>query len=312
MAMNTTTPNPPRSLLYIGPILGLAAVTLLMFMPMVVVRESTGTADLATAAAGVSSATAALSAIFRASARTILRSSLLLAVRATTRTFSRRIARAALRSMLGTLLPVFRTAKLGGVQRRQSGLTAIALGFVTLVFSFYGVVMLMGHDSSEALLHGRTIGTIALLAGLPLLVHTGLMLLASKITGVSVSFHTTIDGLLLQAYFTGAGSFMPLCSDAELDENASPRKRASCAAIVLLGLLGVGFLIDAIAALSGAYWLSTLSGIFLLYGFVFAFPLQPLDGKDLWDFSKAGWAVVFLLVLYAFVTRMPEALYDIL
>ena len=82
-------------------------------------------------------------------------------------------------------------------------MVAIGLGFGTLVLSFYGVMVLMGHDQSDVILHGRSMGLISLMAGVPLLVHTGLMLLGSRLTGVAVRFHTTLDGLLLQAYFTG-------------------------------------------------------------------------------------------------------------
>jgi hypothetical protein len=308
--MAQETPRTP-SLDLAGPVLGLLMVILFMFLPIGLVGSAYSPEEAAALTAGAGSATAALSAIFRASARTILRSSLLLALRATTRTFSRRIARAALRSVLGALLPTLGGRVAGEVSvRKQSGPAALGLGYVTLALSFLGVAMVGGTaltDMSPGALAG-----LSALAGLPLLVHSLLMWAVARATGVQVTFHTTLDGLLLQLYFTGSGSFMPLCSDAELDPNAPVRSRAICAGSVLGGLLLSFYVLELLAGALNAPLLSMLSGIFVLYAFVFAFPLQPLDGKDLWDYSPWAWLAVFGLVLWSFTTHVPDVLYDIL
>ena len=46
--------------------------------------------------------------------------------------------------------------------------------------------------------------------------------------------------------------------------------------------------------------------------FVISFPLQPLEGSDIFADSRLRWFGVFLLVLTAFLLNMPETFYAIL
>ena len=50
----------------------------------------------------------------------------------------------------------------------------------------------------------------------------------------------------------------------------------------------------------------------LIYAFVYSFPIPPLDGKDIWDFSRLLWFAVWSLCIIAFVLRLPEVIYGIL
>lgn len=196
-------------------------------------------------------------------------------------------------------------------QRAQlPGWAAITLGYLALAASFGGVMALAAPETRAALAHATPAPVLALMAGLPLLAHTGMMLFWSRRTGVSVQFTTTLDGLLLQAYFTGASSFLPLSSDAELEGDR--RSKAKCAGAVLVGMIALHAALGLVGDLTGLDLVTQLSSLFLVYAFVFAFPLQPLDGGDIWAESRWAWLAVWLLVLFFFLGRLPEAYYAIL
>ena len=62
----------------------------------------------------------------------------------------------------------------------------------------------------------------------------------------------------------------------------------------------------ALSALADTYHLdaaSFVAAMMLVYAFVFAFPLHPLDGKEIWDFSKLLWLLLFGLCMAAFLNR---------
>jgi hypothetical protein len=52
--------------------------------------------------------------------------------------------------------------------------------------------------------------------------------------------------------------------------------------------------------------------MFLVYCFVYAFPLRPLEGHDLWKRSKLLWACAFAPIFIAFVFFFPAELTAIL
>ncbi|MCB9760948.1 MAG: hypothetical protein H6739_14005 [Alphaproteobacteria bacterium] len=287
--------------------LALAIALTVMLLPMLLIGELVDAPETPDSAVAMG-ATAALGAIFRASARNILRSTFMMAIRATSRAVSRRVARAVLRSLMSLFLPTMKLPELK--LRRMPGWLAVSIGFVALILSFAGVLAQVD-DSTRASLTAGTPGPfVAVLAALPLLAHATMMRFLARYHKLQVSFETTIDGLLLQAYFTGAASFLPLASDAELE---GPKvAKAKCAAGVLAGLLVCHFLCAGLAALTGVAALSLLSTMFLLYVFVFSFPLKPLDGGDIWAASRGWWCAMWVPVLAAFMTRLPEVFYDIL
>lgn len=262
------------------------------------------------AGVAATSAAAALGAIFRASARNLLRSTLMTAVRATSRAVSRRVARALLRSLMGVFLPTLDQDALAERRAPLPGWIAISLGYVALVLSFGGVLYFSGPETRAALCGTTSPVVLALLAGAPLLAHAAMMQFWAPRSGVTVTFSTTLDGLLLQAYFTGAMSFLPLSSDAELE--GPSRGKALCSAAVLLGMVGLHVAFALIGQATGLLALQQLASIFLVYCFVFSFPLKPLDGGDIWAENRWGWLFVWGIVLFFFLGSLPETFYDIL
>ena len=127
---------------------------------------------------------------------------------------------------------------------------------------------------------------------------------------MKIALSTAIDGILLQAYFTGAMSYLPLASDVELE--GSTRSKAICAAGVLFGFVLLYAVFSLAGDALGNPWMTGLSAQLLLYAFVLSFPLPPLDGSDVWAHSRWAWLAVFLAILMTFLGRMPESFYEIL
>ena len=88
------------------------------------------------------------------------------------------------------------------------------LGFVALSCSFFGVLMLSS-NSPEIYNISPVISSI--LAGSAVLFHFGYLFAIAQYLNVNVTMQTPGDGIFLQAYFTGAGSYLPLTSDMKLD-----------------------------------------------------------------------------------------------
>jgi putative Mn2+ efflux pump MntP len=127
---------------------------------------------------------------------------------------------------------------------------------------------------------------------------------------VKTSLRTSLDGMILQAYFTGALSFLPLASDVEL--KGETENKAKCSAMALLMLLGISLTLDTLGVLLGMVLLEVWAAQMLLYTFVISFPLKPLEGSDVFAASRLQWFGIFLLVLLAFLLNMPETFYAIL
>ena len=254
-------------------------------------------------------ATAALGAVFRSGARNLLRSTLMAAARATSRTVSRRAVRAVLRTVVEVLLP--RAGRASAAEGKAlAGLPAAGVGFAALVVSFLLVAVHVEEDVRAALLGGQPVLLMAVVAALPLLVYLGLLRLGAHLTGCTVRIVTSADGLALQTYFTLAGSFMPLTTDAEVV--GSPQQRGQCALLVTLGLLGMHYLLGGLASLSGLSLLDHLGGFVLLYAFVFSFPLKPLDGGHIYEWSRGIWFAAWAVVVLSFLSNLPDVLYDVL
>ncbi len=261
-------------------------------------------------AVAATGATAALGAVFRSSARNLLRSTLMAAARATSRTVSRRVVRVVLRTLLELVVPSVGRAQLRGQRSGLAGMRAVALGFVALMASFLGVVAQAESSIRDTLTGGHSVVVMAGLAALPLLLYVGLLDLGTRVTGARVRLVTSFDGLLLQVYFTLAGSFMPLTTDAEL--TGTPAQKGRCALVVVMGLILVHYLLSLFATLSGIHLAEQLGGLVLLYGFVFSFPLKPLDGGHIFSWNRGVWLAMWLVVLVTFLGNLPGALYDVL
>jgi len=304
--------------------LGLVAVTLLLFAPMLLIHEYEAEAppesDVEAAGAAVS-----VGVLLRALVRRLLRtgsSDVFRTVagtlfRTSARTLTRRLVRAASRALGGLLAreAVARVSEKSGVsflEARQSPLVAFTLGFAALALSFWGILQIVG-PKEAALVTGQgqlSALTVALLAAVPVLWYGLVAFTAGRWTGVTVNARTALDGLLLQGYFTGAGSFLPMTTDVEYE--GEPQQQAWTAGSVLGGMYAAHLLLGALAAASGSFALDFASGMFLIYAFVYVFPIRPLEGHYIWRRSKLAWVGFGVPILASFLLMLPEALTGVL
>lgn len=254
----------------------------------------------------VMTATVALGAIFRSNGRNILRSSMMSAVRTVMRTFLRRLIRMVLPILLRLFLPLFRTGKNKG-EKTQSLAQAMILGFVALSCSFFGVLMLSS-NSPEIYNISPVISSI--LAGSAVLFHFGYLFAIAQYLNVNVTMQTPGDGIFLQAYFTGAGSYLPLTSDMKLD--GDPSDCGNCSSWTLSALLGTALFFDLIGILLSSPLLILWGAQLLLYTFVISFPLPPLEGYAVWKYHKFTWLVLFSIIFLAFALNLPQEFHAIL
>jgi Zn-dependent protease len=52
--------------------------------------------------------------------------------------------------------------------------------------------------------------------------------------------------------------------------------------------------------------------MFLIYCFIYSFPIQPLEGYDVFRQSKLVWMCIWIPILISFVKSMPDAYTSIL
>lgn len=295
---------------------------LCMVVPMVVISMYTQQGGAGGGAGG--EAAVGIAAILRFAARRLLRvgagsmlSTTLGAVsRTTARTMIRRLVRVALKTMLAAKTKEWRAAQSGadgaddGTPAQQAWV-AVSLGALALYLSLWFILaQVLSPEVRQLILHDIAPEVAAALGALPLVVYAVSAYLAGRLFGVQVQYVTGIDGLLLQAYFTGAGSFLPLTTDTHYaGPDAAVRRLAMS---ILLGNLVLFGVLALAAHLTGSYPLEFFASITLIYLFVFAFPIRPLDGHYLWQHSKLLWLAVFVPVLLAFFAYIPEALNDIL
>ena len=121
---------------------------------------------------------------------------------------------------------------------------------------------------------------------------------------------TGIDGGIIQLYFAGAASFMPLTSDVELE--GSDKEKAIVSLVGLLVPTAVALVIWGIWRALGNPWILFVADLFLIYPMVQVFPLKPLDGSDVWAWSRWVWLLVFSGVMGAFMFLGSEALKNVI
>lgn len=309
MPSSDATPAAPQPApRMIGPALAVVSVSLCMLLPMFLIRGYEPAPPADPNLTGVA-ATVAIGAMLRTSGQTVLRSTFMSAARTMTRALTRRVVRSFLPMMMRLFLPAFRFSAIeGGAERgRQPLWWSLSLGMLTLGLSFYGVVWVSGDN---ALLTGMSPFEVSCMATVPLILHFVLFYSIGKLTNVEIELRTDIDGVFLQGYFTGAGSYLPLASDIELE--GTTRDKGICAAGVLLGFLVAYVLLEGAGQLIGSAMLVGAAAQVLLYAFVLSFPLPPLDGSDVWAHSRWAWLLIWTATLLTFLGRMPEAFYGIL
>jgi hypothetical protein len=254
--------------------------------------------------------TVAVGTIFRSNSRNFLKSTFMSAVRTALRTWIRRLVRLAIPILLRVFLPLLKTKKKKSEEQiRQPVWLSLSLGFVALWVSFYGVISLHPHIE-EKVLFGFSLGVSATLAASTYLLHALLLWFFAQRNGTVMSVNTSLEGILLQGYFTGALSYLPLASDLSIEGTAEGRAKTHLS--TLLSLLVGSVILHVCGGFFAIPLLSCLSTHMLLYCFVISFPLKPLDGNGLFEYRKRLWLVVFSLVMLCFLLNMPEYFYGIL
>ncbi len=170
---------------------------------------------------GAATVTVALGTIIRSNGRNIIKSTFMSAVRTALRAVTRRLIRSMLPLLLRLFLPSFTTSTVSDIEQIEKDnpqplVIALGLGVITLGLSFYGVVVLHPQLTANDFVLGLPLVTLSVLAGLNIVIHYGVMAWSGIRTNVKTQLRTSFDGMLLQAYFTGALSFLPLASDVEV------------------------------------------------------------------------------------------------
>ncbi|MCP4040437.1 MAG: hypothetical protein GY731_00580 [Gammaproteobacteria bacterium] len=303
------------------------SVLALLFLPLFLIHGYE-TEEVVRGVGHLGEVTVGLAVILRATARrvlttaasSILRTSFATFSRAAARTVMRRFIRFFLRTLFGVIARDIAAApaqlsKTGDEQanrEQRSPFIPLALGAVSLCLSFAGILLVVTPAQRYDITHGSltTLVLVSLLAGLPLLVYSLLTWWAARLHGVSIRFNTAFDGLLLQGYFTGAGSFLPMTTDIEYEGSGPARMRV--AAMALLGMYAIHLLLYLLAAWSGFYLLDFAAGMFVIYCFVYSFPIHPLEGYDIWTENKWLWLAVWLPILLSFIYNVSPALLHVL
>ena len=121
---------------------------------------------------------------------------------------------------------------------------------------------------------------------------------------------TGVDGGIIQLYFAGAFSFMPLTSDVIVD--CDPKVRSAVALAGIFPTTFLAILLWFLAKLSGGGLLLFCAEAFMLYPMVQCFPLKPLEGGYVWRYSKKIWAVMFFVVMAMFMLFASEGLNNVI
>ena len=123
---------------------------------------------------------------------------------------------------------------------------------------------------------------------------------------------TGVDGGLIQLYFAGAFSFMPLTSDVIVEGEAADKGWVST--VGLLAPVAVSVALWAAWRAGGAVnpWILLAADAFLIYPMVQTFPLSPLDGVHVWRWGRARWCAVFAVVMTAFILVGSEGLKNVI
>ena len=295
-----------------------------MFLPMVAIHMFSVGVELGKEAPG--EITVGLVVILRATFRRLLRgfSTNILQTtigafgRTSARAVTRRFVKFAGRVLFGSILQDSIDATVANARKapQKPGfwkqLSSLILGFVGLCLSFWGILYVIPPEHAQAIVGSKGLSEfeVAVMAGLPLLFYALLHKIFGKIFHVHTSYATAIDGLLLQGYFTGAGSFLPLTTDVEY--KGERKDECKLAVSSLLGMLGFFGIFYVLGVTLDRADLQFFGSMFLVYCFVYSFPIKPLEGHFIWSFNKLVWLLVMLPILISFMTCMDYAFGEIL
>jgi len=186
---------------------------------------------------------------------------------------------------------------------------SIGIGAVAMMIACYGV--LSGVGPGLTAVGGEEVVPPLLLASaigaMPLIVYAASHAVTSRIWSVKVDFTTSLDGLLLQAYFTGAGSFLPLATDIDCEGESGDCMRV--AAVGIGSLFAVHLSLAAWVIFGGGgSTVEFASAMALLYAFVFVFPVRPLPGSRIWSHSRGVSVAITVPIIVSFYLLIPEGL----
>lgn len=135
--------------------------------------------------------------------------------------------------------------------------------------------------------------------------------LMARRQGNQLRHETGVDGGLIQLYFAGAFSFMPLTSDTIVD-GADMRQRGHIALAGLAAPVAIAIALWTSWRLTGEHALVFAADAFLIYPMVQIFPLNPLEGRHLWRHNRAQWSVLFVIIMFLFLLVGSEALRSVI
>jgi len=294
-----------------------------MFLPMIAIHLYSVGMELESEAPG--EITVGLVVILRATFRRLLRgfSTNILQTtigafgRTSARAVTRRFVKFAGRVLFGSILQdsFGRTSNQNKAPKEVSVLrqvVSLCIGFVGLCLSFWGILHVIPEEHANIIVTSKGLSNIevAVMAGLPLLFYAFLHKVFGRYFHVKTSYSTEIDGLLLQGYFTGAGSFLPLTTDVEYHGEDKDKCRLAVSALLgMLGFFGIFFLVGSLFHDSSLIFLGSM---FLVYSFVYCFPIKPLEGHFIWSYNKLVWLMVTIPILVAFMNCIDQAFGEIL
>jgi len=297
--------------------LGAASLILFLFLPLLLIdlykipitnlgsnRSEESTVGIAVVAR------ATTRRVFSITMSNVLRTTFASFFRAAGRTFIRRFIRFTVYTSLGALaVAATSRSRLIATSDDQGThpLFVIALGVLGLALSLYGVLRVAGSEVATAVTYGGALSYLmaAMIAGLPLAIYGLIHLLMARFFGLKWRINTAVDGLLLQAYFTGSGVFVPMTTDIEYFGNSKENMRA--AAISLTSMFAIHLALVGLGSWIGSPVVNFAASMFLLYCLVYAFPIRPLEGHDVWRQNKLLWLCIFLPILVAFFVSLPES-----
>ena len=299
--------------------LAAAAATLLLLLgPLWLIssiaengRMSPGEGKLAEAAVGIG-------VILRATARRVvqfgargaMRTAVSTVLRAIARTVTRRFTRVLLHTSAGTVSRNLanRAFDPDAVTTVSRSRWSLLIGVIGLAASFYGSVLVSDQLSRDSITQDFSLSwpLMVLLAAVPMVIYAGLIHMAGRLYGATTRFATELDGILLQGYFTGAGSFLPMLTDMVIHGDPKQRGKVAFWALGVLYLMHLGTLAVAYATGDGAA--SFAASMLLIYSFIYCFPIHPMEGYAIWKYSRLKWCVLFVPILVSFLVAFPESL----
>ena len=308
-----------RVLERVGALAALLLAGALLFVPLLAVGVIGSSTPAPTRDANVEAAVG-VAVILRAAAhRTVtaalggvIHATFATAVRAGSRAVLQRLIRTTVLTVLG-VLAVATPARLrprlrGSWGRLRVNALAVGIGASAMALSCVGVLYGLGPAGDG--LTGQAGIPPALVAGVlaasPLLVYAAVHAWSSRRWGVRVDYTTSIDGLLLQAYFTGAGAFLPMATDIET--RGEGRDCMRVAALGIGALFGLHLVLHTLALTAGVAALEFASSMALLYAFVFIFPVTPLPGSRIWRCRRRVWLALVIPILASFYFLAPGGL----